>query len=138
MNDIDNQKYEPKIDSVAISTIDGMFFTITDVERSDYTEIDKKTGAKTTTKGVKITTQESFTVEGKAENKFHTTRVKLVEKLLGESFLADLKSEGFEPMLCVKVPYINKEGLDRSFFKLQSKKSYLSQNGSSGTQKELV
>ena len=138
MNDIDDEKYEPRIDSVAISTIDGMFFTITDVERSDYTEIDKKTGAKTTTKGVKITTQESFTVEGKAENKFHTTRVKLVERLLGEKFLEDLKSEGFEPMTCVKVPYTNKEGLDRSYFRLQSKKSYLSQNESSGTQRELV
>lgn len=138
MNDIDDTKYEPQTDSVAISTIDGMFFTITEVERSDYTEIDKTTGAKTTTKGVKITTQESFTVEGKAKNKFHTTRVKLVERLLGEKFLEDLKSEGFEPMLCVKTPYINKEGLDRSFYKLQSKKSYLSQNESSGTQKELV
>ena len=138
MNDIDDEKYEPRIDSVAISTIDGMFFTITDVERSDYTEIDKKTGAKTTTKGVKITTKESYTVEGKAENKFHTTRVEVVKKLLGKKFLEDLKTEGFEPMVCVKTPYTNKEGLDRSFFKLQSKKSYLSQNGSSGTQKELV
>jgi hypothetical protein len=136
MNDIEDEKYEPKIDSVSLKKIDGMFFTITDVEESDYVEY--VNGAETTTKGVQITTKESYTVEGKAENKFHTTRVKVVEKLLGKQFLEDLKTEGFEPVVCVKTPYTNKEGLDRSFFKLQSKKSYLSQNGSSGTQKELV
>ena len=136
MNDIEDEKYEPKIDSVSLKKIDGMFFTITDVEESDYVEY--VNGAETTTKGVQITTKESYTVEGKAENKFHTTRVKVVEKLLGKQFLEDLKTEGFEPMVCVKTPYTNKEGLDRSFFKLRSKKSYLSQNGSSGTQKELV
>lgn len=136
MNDINDPKYEPRIDSVSLSAIDGMFFTITDVERSDYTEYDGD--AKITTKGVKITTKESFTIDGKQENKFHTTRVKLVQKLLDEKVLEDLKTEGFSPMVCVKVPYKNKEGLDRSFYKLESKESYLSNNGSSGTQKEIV
>ena len=136
MNDIEDEKYEPKIDSVSLKEIDGMFFTITDVVRSDYVEFDNET--KITTKGVQITTGESFAVGGKQENKFHTTRVKIVEKLLGEKFLEDLKSEGFEPMTCVKEKYTNKEGLDRSFFRLQGKASYLSKHGSSGTQEEIV
>jgi len=136
MKDINDKKYEPKIDSVSLSAIDGMFFTITDAVRSDYTKYED--GKETKTKGVKITTKESFTVDGKQENKFHTTRVKLVAKLLNDNFLADLKSEEFEPVICVKTPYKNKEGLDRTFFKLVSKGSYLSQNGSSGTQQELA
>lgn len=135
MNDIDDPKYESQIDSVKLSAIDGMFFTISDVERSDYTEYGD--GTPTVTKGVKITTKESFTVDGKQENKFHTTRVKVVEKLLNEKVLEDLKTEGFSPMICVKVPYKNKEGLDRSFYKLESKQSYLSKDGSSGTQEVL-
>lgn len=136
MNDINDPKYEPKIDSVSLKAIDGMFFTISDVIRSDYVEYDNE--AKITTKGVQITTKESFPIEGKQENKFHTTRVKLVEKLLGAKFLDDLKSEGFSPVICVKVPYKNKEGLDRSFYTLKTKESYLSEIESNGTQEELV
>ena len=65
------EKYASKGDSVSLKQIDGEEFTITGIEDSDYTQGDE------VTKGVKITTKESF----KGESKFHTTRIAIVNLL---------------------------------------------------------
>ena len=44
------------------------------VEDSHYTQGNE------TTKGVKLTTQEEFEIDGKKWNKFHTTRVAIVQR----------------------------------------------------------
>jgi len=62
-------------DSKSLAQIDGKQFTIVKVEDSNYEE------AGETTKGVKITTEESFDVDGEQYNKFHTTRTAVVSKL---------------------------------------------------------
>ena len=75
-------------------------FTITQIEDSDYTQGDK------TTKGVKITTKESFDVEGHEEkqSKFHTTRVAIVNVLSNEKIREDVNQNNnpLGPVKCVK------------------------------------
>lgn len=78
-------EYASTGDSSGLATIDGKQFTITAVEDSPYEDSGK------VTQGIKITTKESFDIEGvdgkgnkfKRENvnKFHTTRNVLVGKL---------------------------------------------------------
>lgn len=55
-------------DSKSLTAIDGKPFTIVAVEDSNYDE----------TPGVKITTKESFEVDGTPYKKFHTTRHAIV------------------------------------------------------------
>ena len=84
-------------DSVSLAKIDGQKFTITGIEDSDYTE-----GNDVTT-GVKITTEQEFTVNGKSFNKFHTTRIAIVE-LLKNSELRQKITNGdtLGPIICKK------------------------------------
>lgn len=86
-------------DSVSLAKLAGQRFTIVKVEDSNY----ENEG--TTTKGVKITTEESFSIAGKERNKFHSTRTAVVSKLSNENLRADLmKGEKIGPMKCVLVP----------------------------------
>lgn len=64
-----------------------MAFTITKVEDSDYTDQDGNTSP-----GVIITTKEEYDVEGTNEkfNRFHTTRMAIVEQLRKEDVRRDL------------------------------------------------
>jgi len=73
-------------DSKSLAQIDGKQFTIVKVEDSNYEE------AGETTKGVKITTKESFDVDGKEYNKFHTTRTAVVSKLSNPEIRKSLES----------------------------------------------
>ncbi len=68
-------QYQQSGDSVSLKKIDGQPFTIVKVEDSDYDDKGTKT------KGLKITTGEKFTIDGKDHSKFHTTRTALVTKL---------------------------------------------------------
>ena len=61
-------------------------FTVTHIEDSDYTQDDQ------VTKGVKITTKEYFDIDGHQINKFHTTRVAIVNKLANEKLRSDVNS----------------------------------------------
>jgi len=62
-------------DSTSLVKLGDKPFTIIKVEDSDYTQ------GEVVTKGVKITTKEAFSVEGKDWSKFHTTRVAVVKRL---------------------------------------------------------
>lgn len=62
-------------DATNLSRVDGKALTITEVVRQDYEE----------NKGVRITTKESFDVDGASYNKFYTTRTYLVEKFLNDN-----------------------------------------------------
>ena len=134
MTKINDPKYADKIDSVSLAKIDGMFFTVIDAERSDYTQYNDD-GTSTINKGVQLTTKESFTVDGKQENKFHTTRVNVVKEFTKELVVADAKFGALEPVICVKENYVDKkDGKQKYKFNLVDKEEYLSNNGSSGTQ----
>ena len=61
--------------SASLKEIDGKSFTITAVEDSPYEDSGK------VTPGIKITTKETFDIEGEEFNKFHTTRDVIVKKL---------------------------------------------------------
>ena len=61
-------------------------FTITFIEDSDYTQGDQ------ITKGVKITTKETFEIDGNFLNKFHTTRVAIVKKFSNEKLRSDVNN----------------------------------------------
>jgi len=62
-------------DSTSLAKIGDKAFTITKVVDSDYTQGDD------VTKGVKITTTETFKIEGEDWSKFHTTRIAVVKRL---------------------------------------------------------
>jgi len=62
-------------DSVSLTKIGDKAFTVVKVEDSDYTKGDE------VTKGVKITTKEPFSIDGKSWSKFHTTRIAVVKRL---------------------------------------------------------
>jgi len=61
-----------------LAKIDDKIFTITHIEDSDYTQ------GTEVTKGVKITTKETFDIAGNSINKFYTTRVAIVKKFNNE------------------------------------------------------
>jgi len=65
--------YLPAGDSVSLGEIGDKPFTIVSVEKSNYNDI----------AGVKITTQESFEVNGEKNNKFNTTIQVITQTLLG-------------------------------------------------------
>ncbi len=67
--------YAEKGDSVSLAKLGDKEFTMKFIEDSDYTQQDE------TTKGVKITTVENFDIDGEFHNKFHTTRIAIVNKL---------------------------------------------------------
>jgi len=66
--------------------IDNKIFTITFIEDSDYTQGEE------VRKGVKITTKETFEIEGNFINKFHTTRVAIVKKFNNEKLRMDVNN----------------------------------------------
>ena len=84
-------------------------FTITFIEDSDYTQ------GTEITKGVKLTTKESFEIDGNYVNKFHTTRVAIVKKFNNEKLRSDV-NEGtpLGPVKCVS----EKSSSGKTFFNL--------------------
>lgn len=62
--------------SASLVKIDGQAFTPIGLEDSNYTEQGKEDQ-----EGVKITTKESFDINGQEYNVFHTTRKAVVSKL---------------------------------------------------------
>jgi len=85
-------------------------FTITKIEDSDYTQGDE------TTKGVKITTKEEFEIDGNKVNKFHTTRIAIVNALANEKIRVDVnqKDDPLGPIKCIT----EKSKGGKSFFNL--------------------
>lgn len=92
-------EYASKSDSVSLKGIDGKKFTIAAIEDSNYEDDGN------VTEGVKITTKESFEVDGSKVNKFHTTRTAVVNKLRSQDLRDDLKlGHTIGPMMCKLVP----------------------------------
>lgn len=84
-------------------------FTVTFIEDSDYTQDDD------VTKGVKITTKETFEIEGNLINKFYTTRVAIVKKFNNEKLRADVNNgNSLGPIKCVSEKSIS----GKNFFNL--------------------
>lgn len=79
------------------------------MEDSDYTQGDE------ITKGVKITTKETFEVDGNDVNKFHTTRIAIVNRLDNSSLRSDVNGGNpLGPVKCVEEKAKN----GKSFFNL--------------------
>ena len=79
-----------------MAKIDDKAFSVTFIEDSDYTQGDD------VTKGVKITTKETFEIEGNFINKFYTTRVAIVKKFNNEKLRADVNNGNpLGPIKCV-------------------------------------
>ncbi|MCE2506562.1 MAG: hypothetical protein J4F36_08890 [Nitrosopumilaceae archaeon] len=96
-------------DSVSLAKIGDKAFTITFIEDSDYTQGDL------VAKGVKITTKETFEIEGNFVNKFHTTRVAIVKKFSNEKLRSDVNSgNSLGPVKCVS----EKSASGKSFYNL--------------------
>ncbi|NNM01948.1 MAG: hypothetical protein HKP26_00035 [Nitrosopumilus sp.] len=85
-------------------------FTITHVEDSDYAQ------GENITKGVKITTKEMFDVEGNQINKFHTTRVAIVNRFKNEKLREDINKKQIPlgPVKCIS----EKSASGKNFFNL--------------------
>ena len=83
-------------DSVSLAKIGEKAFTITFIEDSDYTQGNE------VTKGVKLTTRETFEIDGKPVNKFHTTRVAIVNKFNNEKIRNDVNNgNALGPVKCI-------------------------------------
>ena len=67
--------YATKGDSVSLAKIDGKAFTVIGIADSNYED------GNIVTNGVKLTTKESFSIDGKNMSKFHTTRVAVVKRM---------------------------------------------------------
>ena len=86
-------QYSSVGDSKSLTNIDGQKFTIVAIEPSAYND----------QPGYKITTKESFKVEGEDWNKFHTTRHAVVSMLNKPELQADLaKGDTIGPVVCKK------------------------------------
>jgi len=96
-------------DSVSLAKIGTEAFTPIAAVQSDYTEGDAVTA------GVKITTKESFEIDGVEYNKLHTTRKAVVTKMLSEAVQAAMAGEGLDPVKCVPATFAN----GKSGFKLE-------------------
>lgn len=93
--------------SISLTKIDGQSFTPTGIEDSNYTsqgEPDQE--------GIKITTKESFKIDGTSYNVLHTTRKAVVSKL--KQLRAEAASGNLGAMKCVKTEFQN----GKSGFKL--------------------
>jgi hypothetical protein len=94
----DISQYASVSDSKSLTQIDGKSFTIVAVEDSNYEDEGK------TTEGVKLTTSESFDVDGESFNKFHTTRIAVVNKLKLKTLRDDLNlGHKIGPVVCKMV-----------------------------------
>ena len=95
--------------SVSLAKIDDKTFTITSIEDSDYTQ------GSEVTKGVKITTKETFEIDGNFFNKFHTTQVAIVKKFANEKLRADVNNGNpLGPVKCIS----EKSSSGKNFFNL--------------------
>ena len=92
MTNLKMSQYKSASDSVSLAKIGGQKFTIVAVEDSNYEEDGN------VSQGVKITTKESFDVDGKKLSKFHTTRYAIVNKLRNEKLRADLLENPLGPL----------------------------------------
>jgi len=89
--------YKSAGDSVSLAKIDGQKFTITAIEDSNYTEGDK------VTPGVKITAEQEFIINDTKVNKFHTTRIAIVEVLNNETLRQKIREgDTLGPVICKK------------------------------------
>ncbi len=83
--------YNKPADSVSLAKLAGQIFEIVKVEESDYDG----------QKGKKITTKISYDIDGKKQNKFHTTRYAIVATLDKPEVIADLeKGNTLGPVKC--------------------------------------
>ena len=102
--------YQTIGDSASLAKIGERSFTVTLIEDSDYTQGEQ------VTKGVKITTKEMFNVDGTEINKFHTTRVAIVNRFNNDKIREDIniKKIPLGPVKCVS----EKSASGKSFFNL--------------------
>ena len=102
--------YQTIGDSASLAKIGEQPFTIIDIQDSDYTQ------GSESTKGVKITTQENFTIDGNIICKFHTTRVAVVQRLSIENLRRDvnIQKKPLGPLKCVSQTAAN----GKNFFNL--------------------
>ena len=88
-------QYAKAGDSKSLTSIDGKSFTIVKIEDSDYDDNGQ------VTPGLKITTKETFDIEGEKFNKFHTTRIAIVNKLKDKQIRDDLLGgKTIGPVMC--------------------------------------
>jgi len=84
--------YVKEVDSVSLAKLSGQVFEITKVEDSEYDN----------QPGVKITTKISYDIDGKKQNKFHSTRYVITSTLKQPELRADLeKGNTIGPLKCV-------------------------------------
>ncbi len=85
-------------------------FTIIFVEDSNYTQ------GEVVTSGVKITTKEMFDIDGNLMNKFHTTRVAIVNRFKNEKLREDINNKQIPlgPVKCIS----EKSASGKSFYNL--------------------
>ena len=92
-----------------MAKIDDKIFIITHIEDSDYTQ------GTEVTKGVKITTKETFDIAGNYINKFYTTRVAIVKKFNNEQLRKDVNNGNpLAPVKCIS----EKSASGKNFFNL--------------------
>ena len=96
--------------SASLAKIGEQSFTITFVEDSNYTKGEE------VTPGVKITTKEMFEVDGNQINKFHTTRVDIVNRFKNQKLREDINNKQIPlgPVKCVS----EKSASGKSFYNL--------------------
>ena len=96
--------------SASLAKIGEQSFTITFVEDSNYTQ------GEVVTSGVKITTKEMFDVDGNQMNKFHTTRVAIVNRFKNEKLREDINNKQIPlgPVKCIS----EKSASGKSFYNL--------------------
>ncbi|MEX0863023.1 hypothetical protein [Nitrosopumilus sp.] len=85
-------------------------FTVIFIEDSDYTQ------GENITKGVKVTTREEFSVDGSKINKFHTTRVAIVNRFRNDKIRDDINNKHIPlgPVKCIS----EKSASGKNFFNL--------------------
>jgi len=84
-------------------------FTIKFIEDSDYTQ------GSEVTKGVKITTKETFEIDGNFINKFYTTRVAIVKKFNNQKLRDDVNNgNSLGPVKCIS----EKSASGKNYFNL--------------------
>ena len=96
--------------SASLAKIGEQSFTITFVEDSNYTQ------GEVVTPGVKITTKEMFDVDGNQMNKFHTTRVAIVNRFKNEKLREDINNKQIPlgPVKCIS----EKSASGKTFYNL--------------------
>ena len=94
-------------EATSLSKLDDKTFTIVAVEDSPYED----------TPGVKITTKETFEVEGRPYNRFYTTRTAIVSKLKNDKIKKPL-ADGQETTLLRIVTKVSKKS-NKTYFDLE-------------------